>query len=45
MVIGGGLVTPEMSWVRDGVYKTLFLFFFKNKGIAWGRVLEPVSGL
>ena len=36
MVIDGGLVTPEMSRVRDGVYKTLFLFFYKEQGNCLG---------
>jgi hypothetical protein len=39
------LVTPEMSRVRDGVYKTLSLFFLRAKEIAWGRVLRPVLRL
>ena len=38
MVINGGLVTPEMSRVRDGVYKTLFLFFCNYPGLLWAEL-------
>ena len=41
---GGGLVTPEMSRVRDGVHKTLFLFFLRARELpgveSWNRFLD-----